>query len=102
MTPAVPRAGYRPYVTGSIHGWNRSRSTHIYRMAADSNSECLLHCLPQLLLKFQFYTLKITSVIILFKPKEQEKQLSFCVLRCSIFCVSVRAWLMKILAAGFK
>ena len=34
---AVPRAGDRSYVTGSIHGWSRSHLTYI-------SGGCLNHC----------------------------------------------------------
>ena len=49
---AVPHAGDKSYVTGSIHGW--SRSHFIYRVAADSKSVSSLRSLPQLPLNFQF------------------------------------------------
>ena len=36
---AVPRAGDRSLVTGSIHGWSRSHfNIQVYRVAADSKS----------------------------------------------------------------
>ena len=53
---AVPHAGDRSYVTGSIHSWSRSR-LHTYRVAADSKNGSSLRSTPRLLFNFHVNTI---------------------------------------------
>ena len=62
---AVPRAGYRPYVTGSIHGGILLLLPYgVDWAAADSKSASSLRILPRLLLNYLFnINLNITSYL---------------------------------------
>ena len=56
---AVPRAGCRSYVTGSIHGWTR---LHLTRVVADLKSASSFRSLPKLLLNFLIFSACPTSL----------------------------------------
>ena len=63
---AVPRAGDRSYVTGSIHGWSRSYLAYMtggYKL----EERKLTSQSPSITVEFPVqYNLKITSVIIIY------------------------------------
>ena len=71
---AVPRAGERSYVTGSIRGWSRSHLTYVTDDCSLKERK-LTSQSPSIVAKFSVqYNLKITSVIYYLYTYNRPKQ----------------------------